>query len=77
MAELEQDSRHAAVQSRRRWLLLAVELVIVVGIFLLFAKVFHNKSCGTVFRCGCTWDWAGGWAKYCFLFVYLILTFFR
>lgn len=22
----------------------------------------HNPYCGLLFRCGCTWPWAGGWA---------------
>ena len=22
---------------------------------------FHNAFCGWAFRCGCTWQWAGGW----------------
>lgn len=28
-----------------------------------FYSVFHNPMCGVVFQCGCTWNWAGGWAK--------------
>lgn len=25
--------------------------------------MFHNKFCDAIFRCGCTWDWAGGWSR--------------
>jgi len=28
-----------------------------------FDHVLHNKYCGILFQCGCTWNWAGGWAK--------------
>lgn len=27
-----------------------------------FNWVFHNPFCAALFRCGCTWNWAGGWA---------------
>ena len=26
-----------------------------------FDRLFHNKYCGVLFQCGCTWDWDGGW----------------
>lgn len=26
-----------------------------------FQFVFHNEYCGWLFRCGCVWQWAGGW----------------
>ena len=25
--------------------------------------IFHDKICGVVSNCGCTWPWAGGWRK--------------
>jgi len=25
--------------------------------------VFHDKMCGEVMRCGCTWPWDGGWKR--------------
>ena len=28
-----------------------------------FNEIFHNPWCGALFRCGCTWSWAGGWTK--------------
>ncbi|CAL1172065.1 unnamed protein product [Cladocopium goreaui] len=28
-----------------------------------FQQVVHNKFCNWLFRCGCTWEWAGGWNK--------------
>ena len=27
-----------------------------------FQVVFHNQLCGWLFRCGCVWEWSGGWA---------------
>ena len=32
----------------------------------LFNWVFHNPYCGLLFRCGCTWPWAGGGDNYNF-----------
>jgi len=26
-----------------------------------FDRTLHNKYCGVLFQCGCTWDWDGGW----------------
>ena len=26
-------------------------------------SALHNPYCGLIFRCGCTWQWAGGWAN--------------
>ncbi|CAJ1394435.1 unnamed protein product [Effrenium voratum] len=26
-----------------------------------FQQVVHNKFCNLLFRCNCTWEWAGGW----------------
>mmetsp|Transcript_67006 Transcript_67006/g.157216 ORF Transcript_67006/g.157216 Transcript_67006/m.157216 type:complete len:238 (-) Transcript_67006:34-747(-) len=26
-----------------------------------FQQVVHNKFCSLLFRCNCTWEWAGGW----------------
>ena len=28
-----------------------------------FNEIFHNPWCGALFRCGCTFSWAGGWTK--------------
>jgi hypothetical protein len=44
-------------------------LVIVILIHILFSYafshvmdlIFENKVCNYIFRCGCTWNWAGGW----------------
>eukprot|EP00730_Choanoeca_flexa_P013980 TRINITY_DN5936_c0_g2_i1.p1 TRINITY_DN5936_c0_g2~~TRINITY_DN5936_c0_g2_i1.p1 ORF type:complete len:172 (+),score=15.01 TRINITY_DN5936_c0_g2_i1:274-789(+) len=27
----------------------------------IFDYCFHNQMCNLIFRCGCTWEWAGGW----------------
>eukprot|EP00937_MAST-01D_sp_MAST-1D-sp2_P007599 g7599.t1 len=27
----------------------------------MFQVLFHNEYCGWLFRCGCVWQWAGGW----------------
>lgn len=38
----------------------AAELAIAAGICTTVDKVFHNPYCGVLFRCHCTWPWAGG-----------------
>ncbi|KNC49947.1 uncharacterized protein AMSG_06255 [Thecamonas trahens ATCC 50062] len=42
---------------------LAMEVMAVVGAVYAFDWIFHNPSCGVMFQCGCTFNWAGGWAK--------------
>lgn len=39
------------------------ELLLVVGIVYMFDWVMHNPTCGQLFQCGCTWNWAGGWDR--------------
>lgn len=39
---------------------------VLEGIFALnycywFSTIIHNKFCNFLFKCGCTWSWAGGW----------------
>ena len=29
-----------------------------------FCWIFHNRLCNFLFRCGCTWNWAGSWDRY-------------
>ena len=31
------------------------------GVSILWAWIFHDKFCGTVLGCGCSWPWDGGW----------------
>ena len=45
----------------RPWPLAVLELAVVAGYVYLFDWVFHNPVCDLMFRCGCTWNWAGGW----------------
>lgn len=26
-----------------------------------FQYIIHNPTCNVLFRCGCTWEWNGGW----------------
>lgn len=41
----------------------SMELACVAGGCWLFNWVFHNPYCGLLFRCHCTWPWAGGWSR--------------
>lgn len=38
----------------------AAELLVAGGGCWLFNYCFHNPYCGVLFRCHCTWPWAGG-----------------
>jgi hypothetical protein len=40
---------------------LAGELVAVAGVCEGLQLFFHNEFCGQLFRCGCVWQWKGGW----------------
>ena len=37
-----------------------IEVVVLVAFSMLFSWVFIFPYCGLLFRCGCTWLWAGG-----------------
>ena len=37
------------------------ELVLGVNYCYWFQVVIHNKFCNFLFKCGCTWNWDGGW----------------
>jgi hypothetical protein len=44
------------------WIIwLICEFVLVSGVVLVADYVFHNPLCNFMFKCGCTWNWAGGW----------------
>lgn len=53
----------AAMSVAARRALWALEAVVVLVVDYAFLWVFHNPYCGLLFRCGCTWNWAGGWTK--------------
>lgn len=60
------DERAAGARGGRGWplaaeaLSLAAEALSVVACCALFEAVAHSRYCGLLFRCGCTWPWAGG-----------------
>lgn len=37
------------------------ELGVLVAAVFVWYWVFHNPVCNWLFRCGCTWNWEGGW----------------
>jgi hypothetical protein len=37
------------------------ELVLGVNYCYWFQVIIHNKFCNFLFKCGCTWNWDGGW----------------
>ena len=40
------------------------ELAVACGLCVGIDRIFHNPYCGLLFRCRCTWPWAGG-AAHC------------
>jgi hypothetical protein len=40
---------------------LAVESVAALQVFYWFQYIIHNPTCNFLFKCGCTWQWEGGW----------------
>lgn len=37
------------------------EVVVASNFCFFFNNVIHNPYCNFLFRCGCTWNWEGGW----------------
>eukprot|EP01102_Stenamoeba_stenopodia_P004219 TRINITY_DN1447_c0_g1_i1.p1 TRINITY_DN1447_c0_g1~~TRINITY_DN1447_c0_g1_i1.p1 ORF type:complete len:212 (-),score=12.46 TRINITY_DN1447_c0_g1_i1:160-741(-) len=38
-------------------------LLVACGLATGELNILHNSTCDFIFRCGCTWNWAGGWDK--------------
>lgn len=45
----------------KKLLFTGMEAVAAGAYCYLFQFIIHNKFCATIFRCGCTWNWDGGW----------------
>lgn len=45
----------------------SLEAVLGILYCYVFQYVIHNPTCNFLFRCGCTWEWSGGW-KDCNIF---------
>jgi len=46
---------------RRKYCLTATEASVAVTFCFWFERIIHNKFCDFLFKCNCTWTWAGGW----------------
>lgn len=46
---------------RRKYLLGSLDAIFGFNFCYWFQVVIHNKFCNFLFKCGCTWDWDGGW----------------
>jgi len=44
----------------KTWIRVGIELIIAFFFTYGFDTLFENKLCDLIFRCGCTWNWAGG-----------------
>ncbi len=58
----EQDAQtmHEDVYSKKL-LYTGIESAVAGGYCYWFQFIIHNKYCNTIFRCGCIWNWEGGW----------------
>jgi hypothetical protein len=45
------------------WIWRCIELALVVALSMAIYAIFHNPTCDWMFKCGCTWDWDGGWDR--------------
>ena len=54
-----QDDTEAVV--RKKYLLGSIEAVFGLNFCYWFQVIIHNKFCNFLFKCGCTWNWDGGW----------------
>ena len=56
---VDSDDDDATVTSKMRYTL--AESTVAVIIYYAFQYIIHNPTCNFLFKCGCTWTWAGGW----------------
>eukprot|EP00913_Durusdinium_trenchii_P005758 g5372.t1 len=52
---------YLAVRLRKEAVSAAAVLIAAAFLCEGFQQVVHNKFCSWLFRCGCTWEWSGGW----------------
>lgn len=55
-----QDGDDAPLR-RRKYCLTITEASVAVTFCFWFEQIVHNKFCDFLFKCNCTWTWAGGW----------------
>lgn len=65
ISEEERKADHNEVT--RKGFTTSLEFILASGICYGFERVIHNKYCDFLFKCGCTWSWAGGWSDCNFL----------
>lgn len=46
---------------RQKIILGSVEVIFGLQYCYWFQVIIHNKFCNFLFKCGCTWEWDGGW----------------
>jgi hypothetical protein len=46
---------------RKKYCLAAAEVSVATTLCYWFERIIHNKFCDFLFKCNCTWTWAGGW----------------
>lgn len=51
------------LSKRARTLYSTLEVTVVAAMCQFFQCLIHNQFCNVLFRCGCTWDWNGGWVR--------------
>lgn len=48
-------------ERRNKWMRTSFEVFTACCFQYGFQYVIHNPTCNFLFRCGCTWEWNGGW----------------
>ena len=58
--EQDKQTMHEDEYSKKL-LYTGIESAVAGSYCYLFQFIIHNKYCNAIFRCGCTWNWDGGW----------------
>ena len=48
---------------RRKYCSTAFEAAAATTFCYWFERIIHNPFCNFIFKCGCTWNWDGGWDR--------------
>eukprot|EP01129_Flabellula_baltica_P007727 TRINITY_DN3023_c0_g1_i1.p1 TRINITY_DN3023_c0_g1~~TRINITY_DN3023_c0_g1_i1.p1 ORF type:complete len:158 (+),score=10.71 TRINITY_DN3023_c0_g1_i1:2-475(+) len=57
----KKSSFRSLLNTHKKTFLLIIHLILSFLFCLGFDYLFENVYCDFLFKCGCTWNWAGGW----------------
>lgn len=49
--------------TNKKYFLGFIEAILGINYCYWFQVIIHNKFCNFLFKCGCTWNWDGGWTN--------------